>query len=76
MPVLFGRHVVGRADAGAGQVHLLVQHLRDAEVAQLHAVVSDEDVGRFEVAMEDALVVHVEDGEGDLRGPVDHLRFL
>lgn len=26
--------------------------------------------------MEDAFVVHVEDGEGDLGGPVDHLRFF
>ena len=73
MPVLLGRHVVGSPDAGRGEVHLLVQHLRNAEVSQLDLVVQDEDVGSLQVPVEDPLVVHVEDGEGDLRGPVDHL---
>jgi len=74
--VLFGRHIVGRAYAGAREVHFFVQHLRDSEIAELDAVVGDEDVGSFEVAVQDAFVVHVEDGEGDLRGPVDHLRLF
>ena len=76
MPVLFGGHVVGSADAGAGQVLVLVEDLRDAEISQFHFFVKDEYVGGLEVTVEDAFVVHVEDGECNLCGPLEYLFFL
>lgn len=76
MPVLLGGHVVRSADAGACQVHLLVKHLGNTEITELDTVISDEDVRRLEVAMQDAFVVHVEDGKGNLGGPVYHLRLF
>ena len=76
MPVLFGGHVVGSADAGAGQVLVLVEDLRDAEISQFHFFVKDEDVGGLEVAVEDAFIVHVEDGECNLCGPFENPSLL
>ena len=60
--VLFRRHVVGSTDAGGGKVDLFVEHFGDAEISEFDGVVGDEDVGSFEVTVEDAFVVHVEDG--------------
>ncbi len=64
---LLGRHVMGRAHhaAGDGQV-LAVQQLGDAEVGQHHAALGlDQDVGRLQIAVNDALAVGVVDGAGD-----------
>lgn len=72
MAVLFGGHVVGGADAGAGQVLVLVEDLGDAKISEFHFFVKDKDVGCFEVAVENALVVHVEDGECNLCGPLEN----
>lgn len=73
MPVLLRRHVIRRSDAGTRQVYLLVKHLRDPEISEFDSLVGDEDVGRLEVAMQYALIVHIKDGECDLGGPVDDL---
>jgi len=47
----FGRHLVGGADAGVGEVARVVQDLGDAEVAQLDLAVFEEDVLGLEVAV-------------------------
>jgi hypothetical protein len=76
MLVLFGRHVVRRPNTSIGQIHLLVQHFGYSEIPQLDLLVSDEYVGSFEVAVQDTLVMHVEDSQGDLDSPVDNLLLL
>ena len=72
MFVLFRGHVVGSADAGASQVLVLVQDLRDAEISEFHFFVKDEDVGGLQVAVKNSLIVHVEYGECDLCGPLEN----
>lgn len=81
VPEYFGSHVVGSADAGAGQVLGGVEHLGDAEVPQLDEVLLDavvlleEEVLGLEIPVQDFLVVEVVDGEGDLGEPVEDLRL-
>ena len=72
MPVLLRRHVVRSPNARCRQVHLLVQHFRNAEVPQLHLAVSDENVRSFKVAVQDALVMHVKNRQGYLRRPLHY----
>jgi hypothetical protein len=74
--ILFGRHIVRRADAGFGEIDLSFEDFGDAEVSEFDPEIGDEDIGCFEVPMQDAFVVHVEDGEGYLGGPVDDLRLF
>ena len=73
---LLGRHVVrgahGHAGAGepGGEADVVAEP-GDAEVADLHGAVGEpDDVGRFQVAVHDALVVGVREGVGDLFGDV------
>lgn len=70
-----GAHVVGGSDAGVGKVARGVEDLGDAEVAEADAAIFEEDVLRFEVAVEDLLLMKVEEGEGHLGEPVDDLRL-
>ncbi len=58
---LFGRHVRGGAEHRAGQrQRRLVDQARDAEVREAcEAVGADKDVGRLDVAVDDALGVRV-----------------
>ena len=70
---LFGRHVCGgaRHDALARVRHVRLRRhdLRQAEVEHLGAAVArDEDVGRLEIAMEDALLMRDMEGVGNLHG--------
>ncbi len=55
---LFGGHVVGGADFGFGEVFVEVEDFGEAEVTELYVVVGvEEDVGGFEVAVEDFAVL-------------------
>ena len=67
-----GGHVIRRPDhlAGEGQVGVLLHPFCQAEIGQMHLVVGevDEDIRRFEVAVEDALLVGVVNGLGDRPG--------
>ena len=73
---LFGRHVRRAADDGRA-VRGDLEEARRAEVADLQqAAVGHEDVRRPEVAMDDALLVRVLDGVGDLAGVVERRREL
>ena len=66
---VLGRHVRRRAEqlARHGQP-LEVDHVRDAEVHQLHhSVGADHDVLRLHVAVEDAVGVRVREGAADLQ---------
>ena len=70
---LFGRHVRGGAGhhtlAGPRHVRVCRHDLGQAEVEHLGAtVVRDEDVGRLEIAVEDALLMSGMEGVGDLHG--------
>jgi len=65
---LFGGHVVGRAKnlTRHGDIRLCLDLFREAEVRHVgHASGIDQDVRRFEVAMQDPLLVRVVDGLGD-----------
>ena len=65
---LFGRHVAERAEdvAGVGQV-LLIGGLGEAEVGDPDTAMSvEEQVARFDVAVDDALLVGVLEGLGGL----------
>jgi hypothetical protein len=64
-----GRHVRGRADAGAGLGEILERLVaRDAEVHQLHAALARQhDVRRLDVAVDDAAVVDVVERARDLQ---------
>ena len=67
---LLGRHVAGRADDGGGrrQIPLARQPLGQAEVGHVRlAGAVEQDVGRLEVAVEDAALVGVVHGAGDGR---------
>ncbi len=72
---LLGRHVGGGADGDAGHGQGVVGGLdqaRDAEVAQLRGVAGclvKEDVGRLDVAVDDAAVVGVLQGLTDVDRP-------
>ncbi len=60
---LFGRHVAWRAQYQAGSSLLCRLDAGDAEITQLQAAgARDEDVGRLDVAMNNALVVRVGQG--------------
>ena len=76
MPVLLWRHVVRCSDARGSQICFFVQHLRNPEISQLYNAIRNEDVRGFQIAVEDTLIVHIEDSEGDLSGPVDYLFFF
>src|SRR6185436_2901926 len=74
---LLGRQVGGGAErhAGARQVTRHVGELGDAEVHDLHrAVGGDPDVGRLDVAVDDAVTMRVLEPAGSLRQDVDALR--
>jgi hypothetical protein len=64
-----GGHVVGRAAGGLGELARVGQHARDPKVAQLDdpPVRGQEDVLRFDVAVEHLAVVDVLDREARLR---------
>ena len=69
---LFGRHRGGGAEDGAGGRGVAVVPAGEAEVGEVGgAVAVEEDVRRFDVAVEDAVVVEVVDGAGDLGDEVD-----
>ena len=70
--VLPGR---ARTDHCAGGGHRALHDLGDPEVAELHEVLRDEDVLRLEVAVQDALGVHVVQRHHQLNKPVEHLRL-
>ena len=56
----FGRHVVRRAHHGFRLLQRVVQHAGDAKVPKLdHVALAKEDVGRFQVPVQDALAVDV-----------------
>jgi hypothetical protein len=76
MPVLFRGHIVGRANAGAGEIDFLIEHFWYTKISKFDFIIRDEDVRRFQIAVEYAFIVHVEDGEGDLCGPVDYFGLL
>ena len=72
---MLGREVFGGADdaAGRGQV-ALGEDLGDAEIGELdEAGGVAEDVGRLEVAVDDAVIVSVLEGRADLQGDIQHL---
>ena len=73
---LLGTHVVRSADRGPGRrqvLLLLLLHLGDTEVGHDRpAVLVDHDVRRFDVPVNDMLLVSVGERAGDLRE--DHLR--
>lgn len=73
MPILFRRHIVGCAYAGTGEIYLLIEYLGDAKISKFDPIVCDKYVGSLEVAMKYPLIVHVEDSECNLSGPVDNL---
>src|SRR5687767_12290441 len=85
---LFGRHVADGADDHSGRRLVYVRRaiddggvfvggrdlLGDAEVENLHPpVTSDEDVFRFEIAMNDAAIVRSGEAVSDVDGDVDGL---
>jgi hypothetical protein len=64
---LLGGHVEGGAEDGAGHGHGVGDELGDAEVGDLQAPVrGDEEVGGFDVAVDDALGVGVVEAFGSL----------
>ena len=66
---LLGRHVGRSAQHAAGEGHALLplDSLGQAEVGDVRvALVIQEDIGRLQVAMEDAALVGMVDGIGDL----------
>ena len=75
---LLGRHVRRSAKHRAGNrprriVGSLGQNLRESEVEQLRAARRHHDVGRLEVAVQDALRVRGVQRVGHLRGDLQHL---
>ena len=71
---LFGRHVEGAAQHAARAGHRRRGDLGDAEIQQLHgAVVEQPDVGRLDVAVDDALLVRVVQAGEQLRDDVELL---
>src|SRR5207249_3355969 len=71
---LLGREEFGGADhaAGGGQVRA-GEHLGDAEVSELdRSVRRAQDVGRLDVAMDDAVVVDVSQSRTDLQRQVQY----
>ena len=76
VPPLLGRHEVGRAEDGASHRLAVVGRLRlrEAEVRQLrNAVLRQEDVGGFDVAVDDAGVVSLGEAVADVAGKCDRL---
>ena len=71
---LLGRHVVGRADDVAGHGELVRRRdLGNAEIRDLgRAVPGDHDVGRFDVAMDDAFLVRIVERHGGLSQDAEH----
>ena len=71
---VFGRHVLRRADAGAGarQARRLVQHLGDAEIGQQGThVPAHQNVAGFDVAVDQALLVRMVQRSRQLGGDRD-----
>mmetsp|Transcript_56490 Transcript_56490/g.163826 ORF Transcript_56490/g.163826 Transcript_56490/m.163826 type:complete len:249 (-) Transcript_56490:38-784(-) len=73
-------HVVRRSHNGRGDIHSALENARDAEIADAHipsfAGTSDEkDVGTFQVAVKDMLLVHVIQRERQLDEPRHDLRL-
>lgn len=68
MFALLGSHVVGGAHHGAGRFGAVIfVKLGDAEVDHFHfAIFGDDDVFRFEVAVDDAVGVEMAEGVGHL----------
>jgi hypothetical protein len=74
---LLGRHVRRRPQQRAGLSHLGVDQLGDPEVRDLHAVgVVEDQVGRLDVAVDDALGMGVIDCGRDLADQPDDLLRL
>lgn len=73
MSVLLGRHIIGCSDAGAGEIDLLIKHLRYAKISKFDSLTGDEDVGSLEIAMQYPFIMHIKDGKCDLSGPVYYL---
>ena len=65
---LLGGHVFGRADQAAGRRQPRVaEQPRDAEIGQLQIVVGrQQQIGRLEIAMDDAVVVRMLQSPGEL----------
>lgn len=65
---------VGCADTRLRKVHGAIQHLGNAEVAKNEAAVAEEeDVLRFQIAMQHLVGVHVMQAERQLDEPVQDL---
>src|SRR5258707_676052 len=66
---LFGGHVAGRAQdrTGASLARIAAQSLGQPEVGHVRLVVGvDQNIGRLQIAMQDAVAVRVMNGPGDL----------
>src|SRR5262249_49491539 len=71
---LLGRHVGERADEPAGLRRTQVEEVGDAEVAELSdAARVEKDVGRLDVAVDDAAVVRVRERAEDVEREAPHL---
>lgn len=75
MIVLLWRHVIRRADVRLGQVPHMVQDLADTEISQPDVSFQHEDVGRFQVSVQNFLLMHVKNGQSDLSQPVHNFIF-
>lgn len=75
MIVLLWRHVIRRADVRLGQVPHMVQNLADTEISQPDVSFQHEDVGRFQVSVQNFLLMHVKNGQSDLSQPVHNFIF-
>ncbi len=78
-PGLFRAHVVGGPDShsGMGELGVVGQRLGDAEIRQHRGlIVPEHDVQRLDVTVDDAVLVGVAEGGGDLFGIENGLRQL
>lgn len=72
-----GAHVIRRPNHSLGALERVLQHPRNAKVAQPHQIVgSQKHILRLEIAMQHSSLVDVSDRQGQLRQPIQDLPLL